>query len=242
VPQESPPQAADDQIDALALLKDPVRRALFDFVTRAPGDVSREEAAEALGVGRTLAAFHLDKLVGHGLLEVSFRRLTGRSGPGAGRPAKLYRRSDRQITVTVPAREYELAARLLARAVDEAHNGAVAERLSALAREVGSSLAREQGARARTRAARLRELRDRLADLGFEPYQERSTVYLRNCPFHRLSADHRSLICGMNLELIRGACEGAGTEGVDVRLDPAPDRCCVVLEPARGSLSREPRG
>lgn len=51
--------------------------------------MSRAEAADAVGVARTLAAFHLGKLVDAGLLEVAHRRLTGRSGPGAGRPAKV---------------------------------------------------------------------------------------------------------------------------------------------------------
>src|SRR6058998_2069336 len=101
------------QLEDLSVLADPVRRALYLHVLSRNDDVSRDQAARALRISRALAAFHLDKLVEAGLLEVSFRRLSGRSGPGAGRPSKLYRRSPQQIDMTLPARRYELAARLL---------------------------------------------------------------------------------------------------------------------------------
>ena len=82
--------------------------------------MSKDQAAAALGVARSVAAFHLDRLVDDGLLVAEYRRLTGRQGPGAGRPAKLYRRAERGVAVSVPPRRYDLAALLLARAVDEA--------------------------------------------------------------------------------------------------------------------------
>src|SRR3989440_4837595 len=104
----------DEQIAALAVLADPTRRRLYFFVASRLEGVGREEAAETVGVSRALAAFHLDRLVGDGLLVTEYRRLTGRTGPGAGRPAKLYRRSDRQLAVSLPQRNYELLARLLA--------------------------------------------------------------------------------------------------------------------------------
>src|SRR5512146_641315 len=109
-----PDKNLEQQLESLVALGDPVRRALYFLVLGQPdGDVSRDQAARALHLTRALAAFHLDKLVDAGLLEVSFRRLSGRSGPGAGRPSKLYRRASRPIEVTLPARRYELAARLL---------------------------------------------------------------------------------------------------------------------------------
>src|SRR5512134_1888530 len=104
-------------IGRIAALADPVRRALYEYVAGSGDDVSRDQAARAARVARPLAAFHLDKLVEHGLLETSYRRLTGRRGPGAGRPAKLYRRSALQLDISLPARDYELAARLFARAL-----------------------------------------------------------------------------------------------------------------------------
>ena len=80
-----------------------------DRLLVARGELSRDRTAEALdlAVGRR---FHLDKLVDAGLADVRFQRLTGRSGPGAGRTAKLYRRSDTEIGVSLPERRYDLAA------------------------------------------------------------------------------------------------------------------------------------
>jgi predicted ArsR family transcriptional regulator len=78
--------------------------------------VSRDEAAAGVGVPRHRAKFHLDKLVGDGLLEAEYRRRSGRRGPGAGRPAKLYRASG-ELAVMLPGRRYELAGQLMARAI-----------------------------------------------------------------------------------------------------------------------------
>ena len=106
------------EISVIAVLDDPVRRRLYDYVTAQAHGVSRSEAAQAVGVQRTLAAFHLDRLAEAGLVEVTFRRPAGRSGPGAGRPAKLYRRSAAEHQVSVPPRDYRSAAELLAEVVD----------------------------------------------------------------------------------------------------------------------------
>ena len=123
----------DDQLGSLQPLHHPVRRSLYRYVAGQPGEVSRDQAASAVGVQRSLAAFHLDNLVEGGLLEASYRRLNGRTGPGAGRPAKLYRRSERQYQVSLPPRQYELAAVLLAEAL-EAEGSAAADAVVAVAR------------------------------------------------------------------------------------------------------------
>src|SRR5687768_18495624 len=107
-----------DDVASLGSLADPSRRALYEFVSRQPEPTGRDEAAAAAGLSRTLAAYHLDRMVEDGLLEVSFARRTGRTGPGAGRPAKLYRRASREFNVSLPPRDYELAAQIFADAVD----------------------------------------------------------------------------------------------------------------------------
>src|SRR5215471_10946198 len=106
------------EISVIAMLDDPVRRGLYEYVTTQDHAVSRSEAAEAVGIQRTLAAFHLDRLAEAGLVDVTFARPGGRSGPGAGRPAKLYRRTTTEHEVSVPPRGYRAAAELLAEVVD----------------------------------------------------------------------------------------------------------------------------
>ena len=203
-------------LDALGALADPTRRAVYQVVaTAGPQPVSRDEVAEALGVGRTLAAFHLDKLVDVGLLAVSFARRTGRSGPGAGRTAKLYRRAETEHTVALPPRRYHGAAELLAEALDRA---GADQTLFAVARERG-----------RRQAQPGQDLLPLLAERGYEPVKDQGVVRLRNCPFHRLAEEFPPLVCGMNLALIEGILAGAGLASWRAATDPAPGYCCVVL-------------
>jgi predicted ArsR family transcriptional regulator len=203
-------------LDALQLLADPVRRGLYRLVAAAPGETGRDAAAEAVGISRSLAAFHLDKLVEAGLLSVSYRRLSGRTGPGAGRPAKMYRRAEGEHTVSVPPRSYDSASRLLAEVVE----GAGLEReLQAAARAAGASA-----------ADRDTDPVDALRSRGYQPFHDGATVRLHNCPFHALAAEFPGLVCGMNLALIEGLLAGhPGGEDWTASMDPLPEGCCVSL-------------
>lgn len=233
---------ADDQIASVAALDEPVRRALYRYVVEHGGEVTRDQAAEALGISRALAVFHLDRLAEEHLLEVSFRRLTGKSGPGAGRPSKLYRRSSRQVDISLPPRSYELAARLLATAVEEASSPAALEALAGVAQAFGRSLGGEARDRAGEHAddqVRLGAAQQVLAAYGFEPCTESDgTICLRNCPFHTLAERHRELVCGMNLSLMTGVLDGLEVNDVDAVLAPRPGRCCVEFRPAATDASR----
>jgi predicted ArsR family transcriptional regulator len=231
----------ESQIEGIASLREPLRRALYLFVARAGRDVSREEAAEGVGVGRSLAAFHLDKLADEGLLDTAFRRLSGRTGPGAGRPSKLYRRSRRQLQVSLPSRNYELAASLLAEAVATA--GEALSPLEAL-HDAAATLGVRIGERAqvkplgRSRDARLAKVLEVLEEYGFEPYREGRTLYLRNCPFHALVEQHPDLVCSMNHALVQGVLSGLRATGLEALLAPAPGRCCVAIAADAGSRRR----
>jgi predicted ArsR family transcriptional regulator len=219
-------------VAAVAALAEPTRRRLYDHVVRQPRPVSRDEAAAATSVPRATAAFHLDRLVDDGLLEVHFERLSGRTGPGAGRPAKLYRRSDCTVTVSLPERRYDLAGDLLAAALDEAEASGEAPRrvLERSARRRGHELGEE--ARAADHGARAQDVVLRLLeDQGFEPSIDGDAVLLGNCPFHALARAHTDLVCGMNLSLLDGVLEGVPATGLVADLQPEPGRCCVRLRP-----------
>ncbi|WP_329046811.1 helix-turn-helix domain-containing protein [Amycolatopsis sp. NBC_01488] len=208
---------------AVAALDEPTRRRLYEYVVRRPGPVSRDDVAEALGVARPTVAFHLDRLVAERLLVAEYERRSGRTGPGAGRPAKLYRRSDRQVSVSVPERHYELAGELLASAIEEA------DETGGSAREILARRARDHGAGL---AAGAPDVVGALEEHGFEPRVEEGAVLLGNCPFQRLAKTHAQLVCEMNLGLLAGMLDGVGEGGLRARLDPRPGFCCVRLEPA----------
>lgn len=225
---------AFDPVPGIALLDDPVRRSLYQFVAASPEPVSRDAAAEAVGIQRALAAFHLDKLAAEGLLDVEFRRLTGRTGPGAGRPAKLYRRSEREIDVSLPPREYDLAAHLLAAAIDDAsgRRSDVRKSLERVAFDFGSELGEQAQRRAGARAAmgRRREaVMDVLREHGFEPRLVDGEIVLGNCPFHSLARQFTDLVCGMNLHLMTGVRSRLGVRDdlLQPRLQPEDGLCCV---------------
>jgi predicted ArsR family transcriptional regulator len=219
-----------DPVSALSALGDTTRRNAYDYVCAQGRPVGRDEVAGALGVGRTLAAYHLDRLAKDGLLSVAYARRSGRTGPGAGRPAKLYERSERELAVSVPPRDYGLAAELLAQAAANDHRG---ETRSAL-RDAADALGREIASTAPKRATLERLLRDR----GYEPYDDAGVLRLRNCPFHAVARRHPDVVCDMNLNLLEGLIDGLGLDA-RAALQPGPGRCCVAIKPARG---RENKG
>jgi predicted ArsR family transcriptional regulator len=230
-------QRPDDfgaRVTSVAALAEPVRRDLYRFVGRQSEPVSREEAASGVGVPLHTAKFHLDKLVDDGWLDVEYRRPPGRRGPGAGRPAKRYRRSSRQVAVSLPERRYEWAGRLLAQAVTDAERDdvPVSAALSQVVRDEGHALGAMilEDAGPGTRTERREAIVRTLEDCGFEPKVDQTGVTLVNCPFHALADRYTDLVCGMNLGLIDALLARVERTGLEARLDPAPSRCCVRLQ------------
>lgn len=220
-------------IKAVALLDEPVRRALYAWVVGAGRAVSRDEAATGVEVSRALAAFHLDRLVRAGLLVAEYRRVSGRTGPGAGRPAKLYRRGPREVAVSLPERHYEILARLFASAIEEMGGRVPAGALRASAHDVGETVGIAARKRAGSRPSRgrlRRALLEALEERGYEPHEAApGEIRLGNCPFHALVEDHRDLVCGINLALADGLLTGLGDDRIEARLDPRPGQCCVAF-------------
>jgi predicted ArsR family transcriptional regulator len=215
-------------VAGIGALEDDLRRRLYEFVGSGRAPVSREQAAQALGVPAHQAKFHLDRLEEAGLLESEYVRLTGRSGPGAGRPAKVYRRRAGEISISLPGREYALAGELMATAIDDSASTGkpVVEALDEAARTRGAEI----GARASGEGSRFEAATEVLSGLGYEPRVENGTVVMANCPFHSLTTHHAKLVCEMNQALLEGVCERVG--GLEASLEPHDERCCVVLRQA----------
>jgi predicted ArsR family transcriptional regulator len=228
----------DERIAGVTSLAEPQRRALYRYVVAQGGAVGKDEAAQALGLARSVAGFHLDRLVADGLLTTEFRRLTGRQGPGAGRPAKLYRRAAGELSVSLPPRHYDLAAELLATAVNQSITAGspVSDALKGAATERG----RQFGERARhaagkhpSRRALLESTMAALEEHGYEPRSGGGEIVLENCPFHALADQQRDLVCGMNLDLLAGMADALGGDVLTARLELSEDHCCVRLDAHR---------
>jgi len=219
-------------VGAVSLLAEPVRGALYEWVVGAGGAVGRDEAAAAVGITRPLAAFHLDRLVVGGLLVAEFRRLSGRSGPGAGRPSKLYRPAERSVSVSLPRRRYDVPAELFARTIERLDAQAPPDALRDAAYELGEAIgsAARRSAGARPSQKRLREvLLATLAERDYRPRVRSGEIRIQNCPFQALVEEHRPLVCGMNLLLIEGIISGIGLPRHVARPDRQPDQCCVAV-------------
>jgi predicted ArsR family transcriptional regulator len=205
------------------LLAEPSRRRVYDYVAGRRESVSKDDVALALEIGRTLAAYHLERLTDAGLLTASYARRTGKTGPGAGRSAKLYAVSSREFTASEPARDYEALAHLLAAAIAADGSGEGQGYAGRAAHSAGVAVGR---------AATGRTPGDILDERGYAPFTSSREIRLANCPFHRLAHAQRELVCGLNHALIQGILEGLDITDFTAVLDPMPGQCCVALVPA----------
>ena len=223
-----------DDLSVLAALDDRVRRRVYAFVRSRGAPVSREEVAGAVGISRKLAAFHLDKLLGLGLLRAHFARPTGRSGPGAGRPAKMYEPSSARLTVSIPERRYDVVGELLVDAIERTPSGPAAAEAKRVAHErgvtMGEAAARAEGLRRPGPERTMSAAKAVLDDAGYEPYRDDAgDVRLRNCPFDDLARRAPDVVCEMNRSLVEGVVDGLGGSGVRCDLERHPDECCVAI-------------
>lgn len=209
-----------ENLAAIASIENPLRRSLFEYVARSATAVGRDETAHALGIARATAAFHLDRLTESGLLETEFQRRTGRTGPGSGRPAKLYRPAAGEFVVSVPERHYELAAELFSRAIEESDRTGepILEALDRVSADHGRGLGQRAGS-----------LAEVLRLTGYEPHDNDGVITLTNCPFHRLVKSHLTTVCTTNVALLKGAAVGAGEDQGQVQLHPTEGNCCVRI-------------
>lgn len=152
-----------DRLDALG---DSTLRTTVLLVRAARHPLSADDVADRLGVSRSVARWRLERLVEAGLLNPGFERRNGRSGPGAGRPAKTYAAAPETSAVEFPRRHYET---LVGRLVDALPKRGRATHLE----RVGYAFGLELGSAARLRPSpTIRASLDRLCRglgrLGFQ--------------------------------------------------------------------------
>lgn len=217
------PMGQEQRLRAVTSLGDPVRKKLFELVRDAGAPMSRDECAEALGLPKSTIRVHLDRLVDESLLRVEFRKMGERTGPGSGRPSKLYAVARREVSASVPPRHYDLAASLLAAGVQRSIDtgGGIEASLAEVAREEGLRMGQEAG-----------NIHTLLAENGYspEPDGDGGTI-MANCPFHRLSQDHQGVVCSLNGALLGGALEGCGDDRHALAPDQEISHCCARLVP-----------
>jgi predicted ArsR family transcriptional regulator len=159
------------------------------FARRQAAPVTADEVAVAHGIHRNVARGRPERLAKAGLLIASFERKTGRTGPGAGRPAKTYRVAPELSAIEFPERRYEQLIGLMLEVLPE-HGRR--ERLHAIGEAFGHALAREARLRpARNLGTGLRRVCAALGGLGYqasltEISGERAVITSATCPLRPL--------------------------------------------------------
>jgi predicted ArsR family transcriptional regulator len=212
----------DETIARLCLLDDPTRRAAYLAVRTASRPLTRAEVAGEAGVSVKLAAFHLEKLLSEGLVEATYER--DESSVAVGHPAKRYRPTGLELEVSIPPRRYDLAAEILAEALEADSAGAPQESLADVAAEYG----RQVGSQARAHDDGSRLL-TALRIVGYEPALSGDDMVLRNCPFRHVAQVRPEVVCRMNLAFVAGVLAGTKSRSLHAVPSPSPGRCCVLV-------------
>lgn len=226
----------DIGIRAIAALDDPQRRRIYELVRTSDGSVTRQQCATDLGISRKLAAFHLDKLVRCGLLELGERpEATPRR---VGRAPKHYRAAHETVSASVPVRCHEELATVLALAVATREPGeSDADARDRVARGRGSALGRRRlhptvASPQLAVDSALDQADAALETEGFQPYRAgERRIRLANCPFHPVAAVAPALVCGINEQYLSGMLDGLALPCLRAILAPAPGECCVEITP-----------
>jgi predicted ArsR family transcriptional regulator len=231
----TPADASGNAWPVIGVLSEPRRREAYDFVAANDAPVTRDAVSTGLSMTRSLAAFHLDKLADAGLLSTSFSRPADRvSGPGAGRPSKLYAVSDLEVDVSIPPRRYDIAGRIMARAIAgfNGRSDGAAAAAQRIAREEGLGVGQQYTATGRkSRKKLLSTVKDALTVCGYEPRVNGATVLLSNCPYHALVDVAPKFVCELNESFVGGVLTGLGGDDVvEAELcGPMDGNCCVRI-------------
>ena len=214
----------NESVVRLCVLDDPARWATYVAIRTAGRPLTRVEVAEEVGISVRLAAFHLEKLLSEGFVEATYER--GEGLVGVGHPAKRYRPTGLELEVSIPPRRYDLAAEILAEALEADSPASPLESLADVAAEYGRQVGRRT--RARNGGGRLLTA---LRVVGYEPATSGDDVVLRNCPFRHVAQARPEIICQMNLAFVAGVLAGTKSRSVHAVLSPSTGRCCVVVTP-----------
>lgn len=226
-------QTFDREIGELASsLGDTTRRGIYISVREAPEPVTVAHIAAAFDLHPNVARHHLDRLVADGWLQVTHRRSSDRRGPGAGRPAKHYEPTDKEISLQFPMRRYDLLAELLCRVLQRV----APETAPLIAEEVGEEYGRELAAEIGLPedagfAVAVQAVARTMMGMGFDTHAQPAarTLLTKSCPFGETATKHPELVCKLDQGIVRGLL-GATHQQTQVLVTPhrTADEDCVT--------------
>lgn len=221
--------------DLTSALGDPTRRAIYVAVRESPEPMTTSRVAELFEIHPNVARHHLDKLAADDWLVVSQRRPAGKTGPGAGRPAKTYEASKREVSIHFSPRRYELLVDLLMRVLVRVAPEDVSRIAEEVGHEYGRELANEIGAPDDTGYTEaVQAVAVAMTGLGFsmDPDVEGQRLLTSHCPFGEAATDHPDVVCSLDRGIVTGLVGALGAT-CDPVLIPhqRPDDDCITRVP-----------
>lgn len=234
-------QLSDSISDLTSALGDPTRRAVYIAIRESTGPMSTAGIAELFDIHPNVARHHLDKLAADGYLDVTHRRPNGRTGPGAGRPAKYYAVSSKQIDVHFPTHRHDVLSDMLVRIIDRIAPDNIREVAEQVGTEVGRELAGEIGSPEDTGyEGAVKAVVRAMTGIGFGVSSDVAgqRLLMSHCPFGDTAAAHPEVVCSLDRGMVRGLM-GSLEHACEPVLHPAAgsDRDCVTEVPVTISRS-----
>ena len=211
--------------DLTSSLGDPTRRGIYITVREAPEPATASQIAELFSIHPNVARHHLDRLAEDGYLEVTRRRPDGKSGPGAGRPAKCYTATAKEIDLHFPARRYDLLSELLVRVIERIDPGNLADIAADIGREYGSEIASEIGAPSESGFdTAVKAVALAMTGMGFATDSDADTRRLltSHCPFADTAIKHPEVVCSLDRGIVSGLMEGLSPDWRPVQVVSHP--------------------
>jgi len=191
--------------DLTSSLGDPTRRAIYIAIRESAEPMTTSKVAELFDIHPNVARHHLDRLAGDGYLKVSHLRRAG--GPGAGRPAKTYESTNKEVSVHFAPRRFEMLTEMLFKVLEELAPPNVSEIAEQVGRTYGSELAAEIGAPTDPGYDEaVQAVASAMTGLGFsvDPDVEGQRLLTSHCPFGETATNHPDVICSLDRGIVAG--------------------------------------
>jgi predicted ArsR family transcriptional regulator len=193
--------------DLTSSLGDPTRRAIYIAVRESVEPLTTSHVAGLFDIHPNVARHHLDRLADDGYLKVSLRQSEGKNGPGAGRPAKSYEATAKEVSVHFAPRRFEMLVEMLIRVLDEVAPENVAQIAENVGRAYGRELAAEIGQPEQPGYdGAIQAVASAMTGLGFsiDPDVPGQRLLTSHCPFGEAATSHPEVICSLDRGIVAG--------------------------------------
>lgn len=206
------PKTLDRHIsDLTSALGDPTRRAIYIAVRETPDPLTSSAISVLFDIHPNVARHHLDILSSEGYIRESAIRP---KGTGAGRPAKAYEATNKEVTVHFAPRRFEMLTEMLFQVLAEVAPENVSEIAEKVGRAYGENLAAEIGGPEDPGYDEaIKAVASAMTGLGFsmDPDIEGQRLLTSHCPFGETAVEHPEVICSLDRGIVAGLFGALGT-------------------------------